>query len=114
MEINQALNYLIEVVKNTEEFEQYHVELARLKTNTQLYPRVCEYRKRCMALHVSSTQNSFEEVTAIRSEFEDVLKNKHAMSFMVAEQKFLKLVKEINSKILEAAAIEVDFLQEDN
>lgn len=114
MEIKQALDYLIEVVKNSEEFEQYHVELARLKTDTQLYLRVCEYRKRCMALHVSCTQDSFEEVTAIRSEFEDVLKNKHAMSFMVAEQKFLKLIKDVNSKILEAAAIEVDFLQEEN
>lgn len=114
MDIKQALDYLAESVKNSEEFEQYHIELARLKTNTQLYSRVCEYRKRCMALHVSSAQNSFEEVTAIRSEFEDVLKNKNAMNFMVAEQKFLKLVKEINNKLLEVAAIEVDFLQEDN
>lgn len=114
MDIKQALDYLAESIKNSAEFEQYHIELARLKTDAGLYSRVCEYRKRCMALHVSCAQNSFEEVTAIRSEFEDVLKNKHAMSFMVAEQKYLKLVKDINSKILEVAAIEVDFLQEDN
>ena len=114
MEIRQALNNLIEAIKVSEEFEQYHIELARLKTDNQLYKRVCEYRKRCIALHVSSGNNSFEEVTAIRSEFDDVLKNKNAMSFMVAEQKLLKLTKGINSGILEAVGLEVDFLQEDN
>ena len=114
MEIRQALDNLIEAIKNSEEFEQYHLELARLKTDTQLYKRVCEYRRRCIALHIASGNNSFEEVTAIRSEFEDVLKNKNAMNFMVIEQKLLKLAKEINGGILEAIGLEVDFLQEDN
>lgn len=113
MEIQQALDNLIEAVKNSEEYKQYHLELARLKEDEPMYRRVCEYRRRCMALHVVCGHNKFEEVTAIRSEFEDVIRNKAALSFLVVEQKFLKMVKIINGGVLEAAALEVDFLQEE-
>ena len=65
----EALNELINAIKNTQEYAQYHNELSKLKENEQLYRRVCEYRKRCISLNVSCEQNSFEEVTAIRSEF---------------------------------------------
>lgn len=113
MEAMEALNELINAIKNTEEYKQYHNELERIKMDCHLYQRVCEYRKRCIALHISCEQNSFEEVTAIRSEFDDVLKNKNAMNFMVTEQKLLKMVKKINGQVLEAAGLDVEFLQED-
>ncbi len=107
----EGLDTLLQALKESEEYIGYHNELEKIKNDGQLYQRVCEYRKRCMVLHLGSANNSFEEVTAIRNEYDDMLKNKLAVNFLVAEQKLLKLVKAINGELLNTAALEVDFLE---
>lgn len=110
--MEDMLNTICDMIRQSKEYVDYHRELAVIKENTELYARVCDYRKKCISIQMSGSIDSFDEAGTIRNQYEDVLGNMQAVAFLTSEQKLIKLTRKINNRIYDEIGMDIDFLDE--
>ena len=97
-EIDDALNALINVIKSTKEYNQYQTLLKKVKNEPELYGRICDYRRKSLALQLSDNENFIQENNNLQNEF-------------AAEHQYCVMIRKIQECYLEEISIETDFLE---
>ena len=87
-EIDDALNALINVIKSTKEYNQYQTLLKKVKNEPELYGRICDYRRKSLALQLSDNENFIQENNNLQNEFADLLNIGLSNEYFAAEHQY--------------------------
>ena len=110
-EIDDALNALINVIKSTKEYNQYQTLLKKVKNEPELYGRICDYRRKSLALQLSDNENIIKENNNLQNEFADLLNIGLSNEYFAAEHQYCVMIRKIQECYLEEISIETDFLE---
>ncbi len=99
---------LNERIKNSEEYKQYIAAKNILKQDEELYNRVNEFRRRNYHIQYATGENQYDEAMQLTKEFSDMLHLTPVSSFLVAEAKLFKNIREMFSVITED--IDIDYI----
>ena len=106
----ETTNDLIRVIKESNEYKNYHALYAEIKKSPELLFRVNEYRKRRFEIHLSNVQNYSNLQEELCREFNDIHSNELTLEFLIAEKHFSNMMKQVNHTILDSVNMEIDFL----
>lgn len=110
--IDVQTDVLINEIKKSKEYNQYQRLQDDLKQDSELYGKMNEYRKKRFYMHVNEDSGILSESDGIIAQFEDLIHNELVVEFLAAEQRYCKMVKRLNDKIMECLDIDIDFLEE--
>ena len=103
--LEAARTYILEV-KQSPEYQEYQVQLERIKQQPELYARVNEFRKRNFELQNSEySENLMERADELEREYAGLRENSLVEDFLEAELDFCRMMQDANALI----ARELDF-----
>jgi Protein of unknown function (DUF964). len=107
----EIMDNLINALKGTSEYNQYHNLLEHIKSQPELYNRISEYRRRSLAMQMSDSENFIHENNKLQKEYYDLQNNALSNEFFSAEHQYCVMVRNLQNKFLEGTGIETDFLE---
>lgn len=111
LEVEEIMVNLIEAIKNTREYNQYHNLLENVKEQPELYNRIGEYHRRSLLMQMSDSENFIYENNKLQKEYYDLQNNTLSNEFFSAEHQYCVLVRNLQKQFLEGIKIETDFLE---
>ena len=114
MQPEEIMDNLINALKGTSEYNQYHNLLEHIKSQPELYNRISEYRRRSLAMQMSDSENFIHENNKLQKEYYDLQNNALSNEFFSAEHQYCVMVRNLQNKFLEGTGIETDFWRADN
>lgn len=110
-EIDEALKRLVDTIKSTKEYNQYQTLLNKVKSEPELYNRICDYRRQSLALQLSDNENFIQENNDLQNRFADLLNIGVSNEYFAAEHQYCVMIRKIQEYYLEQIGIETDFLE---
>ncbi len=110
-EAELLMEQLLEVVKRSQEYNQYKNLLESVKKQQDLYHRIGEFRRRSIVLQLSDNVNMIDENNNLQKEFADLQNNGLASEFMAAEHQYCQLIRRLQKRFLEEVDLDIDFLE---
>ncbi|MCR5468994.1 MAG: YlbF family regulator [Lachnospiraceae bacterium] len=103
-EIKEALENLVEVIKESQEYQEYVSTKEVLAIDTDLAKKVDEYRKKNSDLQ-ENKDILFEQSFILQKQYEDIINAPAARAFLTAENNICRIFQQINYKLL----VDLDF-----
>ena len=104
-EIDVALEHLIEVIKNSEVYKEYHKQLELVKQDPQLKAQIDNFRQRNYEMQKSEDM-AFYKLTEFEKEFKGFRENPLVDSFLAAELDFCRMLQNLDYRLIEAMDFE--------
>lgn len=102
----RAVMDFIHEIKESQEFKDYRVQLAKIQDEPKLYDKVNEFRQKNYIIQSTEEGEAFNErMDELEREFEDVRAIPLVDDFLAAELCFCRMMQEINEMIWD----EIDF-----
>lgn len=111
-QIEIALDQLVLVIKESDEYKRYQAARAKLHGYPELERNVHEFRKKNYQIQNSRNINLFDEVENLERENSQLRKNPLVEEYFVAELLFCRMMQQINWKIVDGLDFEVGFVNE--
>lgn len=97
----------VQSIKETETYQRYSDQLAKIKSEPQLFDKVNEYRWRNYELqNTSQVDQLFDRMDAFEKEYEQFRENPIVDDFLDAELAFCRMMQDINVFITEELEFE--------
>ena len=109
-DIEYNLKNLVRAIKSSNEYNQYHRLLEKIKQDEELYNAMCEFRKKTFITQMESDTGNVERVAQIRNEFSHIVNNNIVSEFLIAEQRLNKLARQVSASVLDGFDLDVNFL----
>lgn len=109
-QIDAALGYLLQSIKESNEYHRYLKAKEELHLQPELEQKVDDFRKMNYQIQNSGNLNLFDEVDRIDRESGVFLRNPIVEEYLAAELAFCRLVQKINWTIIEELDFEVEFM----
>ncbi len=103
--VDESVNNLIETIKKSEVYLEYHNQLELLRKDPELKRQVDEFRKRNYEMQMNEDMD-FGMLASFQSEFKSFIENPLVDNFLAAELDFCKMMQKINFSIVEAMDFE--------
>lgn len=103
--VDESVNNLIETIKKSEVYLEYHKQLELLRKDPELKRQVDEFRKRNYEMQMNEDMD-FGMLASFQSEFKSFRENPLVDNFLAAELDFCKMMQKINFSIVEAMDFE--------
>lgn len=103
--VDESVNNLIEAIKKSEVYLEYHKQLELLRKDPELKRQVDEFRKRNYEMQMNEDMD-FGMLASFQSEFKSFRENPLVDNFLAAELDFCKMMQKINFSIVEAMDFE--------
>lgn len=110
--VDEALESLITVLKECEEYNQYRDTKNEVKKDEALFLGMREYQKNRFRIHIDPKDTVGEEDRTLRLNYSKILENPAVDEHLKAERKYCKLIRRIEDRLSEAAGIDIGFLEE--
>lgn len=106
-EIYRMVDELIDAIKASDVYQDFHREKERVKRHPQLKEQIDEYRKRNYELQ-SMTQDDelFHKIEQFEKEYEEFLENPLVNDFLEAELAFCRLIQDVTGRMIQAVDFE--------
>lgn len=102
---------LIREIKKSNEYNQYQRLKKKLASNPDLMREVNNYRRQCFYLQSRDAEdNDNALLTQLREDNSEMLCNATVHEFLLSEQKLCRMIQKVVSSVVEAAALDLDFL----
>lgn len=111
MELEEIMDKLIEAIKGTSEYNQYHSLLERVKSQPDLYNRIGEFHRKSLEMQMSNSENFIHENNKLQKEYYDLQNNSISNEFFSAEHQYCVMIRNLQRQFLEGIKIETDFLE---
>lgn len=111
MELEEIMNGLIEAIRGTSEYNQYHSLLEHVKLQPELYNRIGEFHRRSLEMQMSDSENFIHENNKLQKEYYDLQNNTLSSEFFSAEHQYCVMIRNLQKQFLEGIKIETDFLE---
>lgn len=99
--MNEAVNYFVDAIIHTKEYQTYMIEKDRIKQNSDLKEEVDAYRKKNFEMQ-SNINITFEEMELFEKEHAELTEQPEVSDFLEAEMAFCRMMQEIHIQITEA------------
>ena len=103
--VNQAVEQMVQAIRNTDAYLEYQKQLARVKEQPELKRQIDEFRTRNFELQTSKDTN-FDKLDQFTRENEAFRENPLVSDFLAAEVAFCRMMQEIDVKLAEAMDFE--------
>lgn len=107
----EIMERLIEAIKGTSEYNQYHSLLEHVKSQPGLYNRIGEFHRRSLEMQMSDSENFIHENNELQKEYYDLQNNTLSSEFFSAEHQYCGMIRRLQKQFLEGIKIETDFLE---
>ena len=104
-EIDSAVENMIDAILNSEEYKEYHKQLALVKQYPELKEQIDEFRTRNYLLQ-SSDDNAFDKLEQFEREYSAFRENSLVSDFLAAELAVCRMIQGINNRVTEALHFE--------
>jgi len=110
--ITKEAYQLNQVIKDSEEYQNYLQAKNRVKENEELYQAMNSFRRRNFELqNYDDGVNRYEEIRNLSMEYEKVLRKPLVNDFLVAEQIFSRKLAEVYEVIVDGLELDYDYLE---
>ena len=92
--VNQAVEQMVQAIRNTDAYLEYQKQLARVKEQSELKRQIDEFRTRNFELQTSKDTN-FDKLDQFTRENEAFRENPLVSDFPAAELAFCRMMQEI-------------------
>ncbi len=92
--VNQAVEQMVQAIRNTDAYLEYQKQLARVKEQPELKRQIDEFRTRNFELQTSK-DTSFDKLDQFTRENEAFRENPLVSDFLAAELAFCRMMQEI-------------------
>lgn len=103
--VHEAVDGLILVIKESDEYINYETQLERVKQENGLKEQIDIFRKRNYELQ-RSEDIAYDKIDAFEREYESFCENPLVSDFLSAELAFCRMMQEINYKLTDAVDFE--------
>lgn len=107
LNVTEYAGSIIEAVKSSEEYRNYHTLLKKVMQNPDIYDKINAFRKKSFLMSLNEEENSESE---IEEEIGKILNNRTIAEFLRSERSLCQMVRQINYAVVEAADLDVSFL----
>ena len=101
---NQVLD-LIQAIKSSKEYQEYQIELNRVKQLPELKKEIDDYRTKNFRLQTNK-DTTMKDIELFEEEYTDFIQNPFVADFLSAEVGFCRLMQKINIQITAALNFE--------
>jgi cell fate (sporulation/competence/biofilm development) regulator YlbF (YheA/YmcA/DUF963 family) len=102
---------LIDAIQSSNEYLQYQMLQKTISKNTDLYNRLNDYRRRNFEIQMQGHDNAEDEIQNLANEYADILNQADIKDFLVAEQRYIKMLRRMNKKIDNQIHVNIEFLE---
>lgn len=102
---------LVETIKTSNEYVQYQMLQNTISKDEALYRRLNEFRRRNFENQMNDMHYSMEKNSNLCQEYADVLNKAEVKDFLAAEQRYIKIIRQMNRKLDASLNINIDFLE---
>lgn len=92
--VNQAVEQMVQAIRNTDAYLEYQKQLARVKEQSELKRQIDEFRTRNFELQTSKDTN-FDKLDQFTGENDAFRENPLVSDFLAAELAFCRMMQEI-------------------
>ncbi len=110
--VMEQTDLLINEIKKSNEYNQYQMFLKKVMQDQGVYHRLNEFRRRNFILQMNSNVDAIDSGAALYSEYADVVNRPDIKEFLSAEQRFIRMIRQIYRTLDENVNINIDFLEE--
>lgn len=109
-DIEYNMKNLVRVLRSSNEYNQYHRLLEKIKADENLYRLMCEFRRKSFEIQMENAPDSIDKIAALRSEYAEAVNNSYVQEFLIAELRLNKLARQVSTTVLEGLDLDLDFL----
>ena len=110
--IDEALELLLEVLKESTEYKEYQKCLAKVKQDEQLWKSLSEYQRQHFVLYVMPDDNVVEKERILCRDHEALLALPAVREFQKAEKDYCRVVRNLQNSFTKQVEIDISFLEE--
>ncbi len=110
--VDDALDLLLEVLKQSTEYKEYQRCLAEVKKDEQLWQSLSEFQRQHFVLHATPDDNVAEKERILCRDHETLLALPTVREFQQAEKEYCKVVRSIQDRFAKQVEIDISFLEE--
>ena len=110
--VEEALELLVEVLKDSREYKDYQRCLFEVKKDEQLWKSVSEFQKQQFVLYAAPDDNVAEKERILCRDHETLLALPSVREFQKAEKNYCRMVRIIQDRFVNHADIDISFLEE--
>ena len=110
--ISEALELLLDVLKESKEYKEYRRCLAEVKKDEQIWKAVSEFQKQQFILYAAPNDNVAEKERILCRDHEALLALPSVREFQKAEKNYCRIVRIIQDQFTNDADIDISFLEE--
>ncbi len=110
--VDEALELLLEVLKQSTEYKEYQRCLAEVKKDEQLWKSLSEFQRQHFVLYVTPDDNVAEKERILCRDHETLLALPAVREFQKAEKEYCRVVRMIQDRFAKQVEIDISFLEE--
>ena len=110
--IDEALELLIEVVKQSTEYDEYQRCLSEVKKDEQLWKSLSEFQRQHFVLYIKPEENIAEKERKLYRDHEALLALPNVKEFQRAEREYCQVIRKIQDRFTKQTDIDISFLEE--
>ena len=110
--VKEALELLLEVLKDSKEYKDYQRCLAEVKKDEQLWKAVSDFQKQQFILYATPNDNVAEKERILCRDHETLLALPSVREFQKAEKNYCRIVRIIQDQFTNHVDIDISFLEE--
>lgn len=110
-EVEAQTQNLINMIKNCNEYNQYIRLQKNIMQDPLLYDKLNEFRRKSLVVQFGNEADLDGAMYGLTQEYSDLLQNPMATDFLFAEQQYCKLIRFVQTKIIQSTEIDIDFLE---
>lgn len=110
--VMEQTGLLVDEIKKSNEYNQYQMLLKKVMQDQGVYNRFNEFRRRNFILQMNSNVDAIDSGAALYREYADVVNRPDIKEFLSAEQRFIRMIRQIYRAIDENINMNIDFLEE--
>ena len=110
--IEEALELLIEGLKESTEYKEYQTALIEVKKDKQLWKSLSEFQRQHFVLHATLEENLTEQERILYRDHEALLAFPAVREFQRAEKEYCRVVRKIQDRFAKQVDIDISFLEE--
>jgi len=112
-DINQAIDGLVEAIKESQVYKDYSSSKAILEGRPQLKRKVDEYRLKNMLLQ-ENKETVFDESFKLQKEYAEVLNDPYVRAYLTAESALCRIFQKVNYSLLDDLEFEMAYGEDMN
>jgi Protein of unknown function (DUF964). len=111
--VEEQAECLIEAIQESNEYIHYQEIMKKVMQDEPLYDRIKEFRRKSIAIQVTCEDELLlDEQSNLCDEYNSLFLEPLAVDFLAAEEKYCRMLRDINNQITANLGIDTDYLED--